>query len=68
MQLFKCCKDCKKRYSGCHAKCEDYLKARAELDEINEIRNANSDFSQYQIGRIIRRKQEELRKRSGGHK
>jgi hypothetical protein len=44
------------------------LKARAELDEINEIRNANSDFSQYQIGRIIRRKQEQLRKRQGGHK
>jgi len=31
-----CCKDCAKRYLGCHDKCEDYLKQRKELDELNK--------------------------------
>lgn len=27
------CKDCAKRYVGCHADCGDYLKWRADRDE-----------------------------------
>ena len=27
------CKDCTKRYPGCHAKCESYIEWKAEHDE-----------------------------------
>ena len=27
------CKDCDKRYPGCHDHCESYLKAKAEYDK-----------------------------------
>ena len=30
------CKGCEKRYVGCHASCEGYLKARAEGDALKE--------------------------------
>lgn len=28
------CKDCEKRYIGCHATCEDYLSFKKEREEI----------------------------------
>ena len=34
----KCCKDCvpPKRHVGCHAKCEQYLKEKAEHEKMKE--------------------------------
>ena len=35
---FECCHQCKppKRYSGCHAKCKEYLKAKEAWDKVRE--------------------------------
>lgn len=35
---FECCHHCKppKRYSGCHAKCKEYLKAKEAWDKVRE--------------------------------
>ena len=30
------CKDCKSRYVGCHAECEEYKAFRKEKDELNQ--------------------------------
>lgn len=30
------CKDCTKRYPGCHSKCEEYLEAKAHRDEAHK--------------------------------
>jgi len=30
----KPCKDCLDRYSGCHAKCEKYAAAKADVEEL----------------------------------
>ena len=34
------CKDCAKREVGCHAKCEEYAKYRAEIDATREAKKA----------------------------
>lgn len=33
---FTNCIDCKKRYPGCHSKCESYINDRKDLDEFKE--------------------------------
>lgn len=39
------CKNCTKRFVGCHATCEEYIKARKKLDEKNEmIRKAKNEY------------------------
>lgn len=38
----QCCKECKKRYMGCHSKCEDYLAAKAENERIKEEKHKQS--------------------------
>lgn len=30
----QCCKDCHKRYPGCHSECPDYIAAKAESEQI----------------------------------
>lgn len=32
----QCCKDCHKRYSGCHSECPDYIAAKAESEQIRQ--------------------------------
>lgn len=36
--VIKCCKDCvpPKRHAGCHTKCEQYLKEKAEYEKMKE--------------------------------
>lgn len=43
MAGIRCCKDCTppKRHSGCHAKCEQYLKEKAEWEEAKAKMKAN---------------------------
>jgi hypothetical protein len=31
-----CCKNCEKRYIGCHSTCDEYITYRAAKDEENE--------------------------------
>ena len=44
----KCCKDCNKRYIGCHSECNNYKKEREQLDKENKERRKsiynNSSF------------------------
>ena len=37
------CNECKKRYLGCHAECEDYAEFKAKMAEINEKRRAEKE-------------------------
>ena len=30
---FVCCRDCPKRYVGCHSECEEYLQAKEEREK-----------------------------------
>lgn len=32
------CKDCDKRFIGCHGSCDDYKVFRTELDRINQLK------------------------------
>lgn len=36
--IIRCCKDCGKRYVGCHAECKSYQAERRELTAFNEKR------------------------------
>lgn len=59
------CKDCKKRYVGCHGKCEDYAAYRAELDKQREERKTASIVNELNYAAI--RKHVNLRaKQKGG--
>ena len=53
-----CCKDCPKRYPGCHGKCEKYITARAEYDAKRAEYRKKSDIAcgiaQQQINSIHR--------------
>ena len=41
------CKNCTVRHEICHAGCPDYLRFRAEVDRINQIRQQESDLKSY---------------------
>lgn len=62
------CKDCTRRYSGCHSNCEDYKKFRQALDERNAlIRQERGRIDNIRDGiiesrrRVIRRKRSKYR-------
>lgn len=52
----KCCKDCMPptRYLGCHAKCNKYLKEKAEWEEIKQIiaKNKTPTLTSYDFNSI----------------
>ena len=41
------CKNCQVRHEICHAGCPDYLKFRAEVDRMNQIKHQESDLKAY---------------------
>ena len=41
------CKKCQVRHEICHAGCPDYLKFRAEVDRMNQIKHQESDLKAY---------------------
>lgn len=47
------CKNCSKRFSGCHSKCEDYLEYlrvhEEELAAINAIKNTFNNLTGHRI-------------------
>lgn len=38
------CKDCTKRYPGCHDKCESFIEYRKEYDRIRDLRQKDIDL------------------------
>ena len=53
------CKECAKRYLGCHDHCEEYQAARAEYENIKNAAHANEELNRYiseQITKTLRRK------------
>lgn len=51
-----CCKDCAKRYLGCHASCDDYKAFKAERERALKNRDAINDTICYEaIHRAIKR-------------
>ena len=36
-----CCKNCTKRFVGCHSKCEDYAKAKIDYEKQKEFIKKN---------------------------
>ena len=43
MTSIKCCKDCTKRYIGCHSDCERYNKEKSDSDKYKAIVQSNKD-------------------------
>ena len=41
------CKNCQVRHEICHAGCPDYLKFRAEMDRMNQIKRQENDLTGY---------------------
>lgn len=56
MSFFTCCKDCTppKRNPGCHSKCEEYLKQKADWEAAKEKAKANRppSLSNYDFNEI----------------
>ena len=57
------CKDCTKRYVGCHSKCADYLDYAAERKAISDARAKEQFEKSYHIEKSlkIRKKQHNRR-------
>ena len=47
------CRGCAKRYPGCHSKCEDYIRARAEYDAWREAERKDAAARADQFRRIL---------------
>lgn len=56
------CKDCPKRYPGCHDKCDDYQTAKSEHDRIRDAEYARRCNEAYSID-LIRRRRDRMAKR-----
>lgn len=59
IKYITCCKDCTKRYSGCHDKCDEYQKQKKEHTESKAkaksfLTQANYINSNRQSQRVIR--------------
>lgn len=39
------CKDCNKRYIGCHGSCEEYLAFKSEKDSVKKMSAETNDIS-----------------------
>ena len=60
------CKDCKKRWIGCHGSCEEYQKIRREMDQENKRRYQEKESRRMTtkwILKNIKRKEMESRRR-----
>lgn len=62
------CKDCPRRYPGCHGKCDDYQTAKSEHDRIRNAEYTRRCNEAYSID-LIRSRRDRMAKRrkaSGG--
>lgn len=48
------CKDCNKRYVGCHGRCEKYLEFKKANDERLKQKSLEIDADQYAIDNTMR--------------
>ena len=48
------CKDCEKRYIGCHGRCEKYLEFKKANDERLKQKSREIDADQYAIDNTMR--------------
>ena len=48
------CKDCEKRYVGCHGRCEKYLEFKKANDERLKQKSLKIDADQYAIDNTMR--------------
>ena len=48
------CKDCEKRYVGCHGRCEKYLEFKKANDERLKQKSFEVDADQYAIDNTMR--------------
>ena len=48
------CKDCEKRYVGCHGRCEKYLEFKKANDERLKQKSLEVDADQYAIDNTMR--------------
>lgn len=55
MSKFFTCKDCPDRYIGCHAKCEKYLREKADYECLKAIANQDKSSKNYTAEAISRR-------------
>lgn len=43
----QCCYKCTRRHQGCHATCETYIEAKAELEKIKAEQHKDSEINAY---------------------
>lgn len=48
----KCCKDCKKRFLGCHDTCATYKSELEEMHKEKEYNKKHHDVTDYDVNRI----------------
>lgn len=46
------CKDCERRFIGCHSQCEEYQQFREWRDVVNEIKY-HSKYDTYEMSRYL---------------
>ena len=59
------CKDCPKRYPGCHDKCPEYQEAKSKNDAAREAEHARKQREAYTIDTIRDRRARMAKKRRG---
>lgn len=62
------CKDCKKRYLGCHDKCDTYQNFKKECLEISEERKKRQTADEYFLGKQSERNKIWIKERKRGRK
>lgn len=54
--MIECCKDCEKRYVGCHSTCEDYIAEKKADAERKAKMETERKLNSSQIQKVIARK------------
>lgn len=62
--MITCCTDCSKRYIGCHGKCEEYLRQRAEHDAERDVMRELQRKKDVTYGYVKERRLEIARRKS----
>jgi len=56
------CRKCMERYVGCHGKCERYIKAKAEHDEVMKQRKKENNMNAY-VSDCVRKNRKRRKKK-----
>lgn len=66
MSISRPCRDCQKRYVGCHIACELYLAFRGEVDAVREAQRVEANKSYMDIYRHQEAEKIVLKRRQRG--